>query len=217
MTPTPAAQFLSIITILVHLKLLYYCEVVRLTVRACAGRCSSAAQVGEKASELRRGMIAMKDDATSLILIYGVSISGLALCSYFLFRLRSAAPQHCSRASRFHRSQSMAEFSYFHIVVMSLLRGMNSDAPWQQYYSSNRVTGSGFWFVFNLFGRFVLMRMFLESIAVSQVCARLPLTSVRHDTRSRADSMACCKRNTSCRCGHQPPRCSIPPASSHAP
>ena len=32
-------------------------------------------------------MIAMKDDATSLILIYGVSISGLALCSYFLFRL----------------------------------------------------------------------------------------------------------------------------------
>jgi hypothetical protein len=65
----------------------------------------------------------------------------------------------------------MAEYSYFHIVVMSLLRGMNSDAPWQQYYFSNRVTGSMFWFVFNLFGRFVLMRMFLESIAVSQVRA----------------------------------------------
>jgi hypothetical protein len=43
-------------------------------------------QVGEKASEFRRGMIAMKDEATSLTLIYGVSIGGLALCSYFLFR-----------------------------------------------------------------------------------------------------------------------------------
>lgn len=66
--------------------------------RACAGHSSSAAQVGEKASELRRGMIAMKDDATSLILIYGVSISGLALCSYFLFRLCTATPQHRIRA-----------------------------------------------------------------------------------------------------------------------
>ena len=63
----------------------------------------------------------------------------------------------------------MAEYSYFYNVISSLLRGMNSDAPWQQYVSANRVTGSGFWFVFNLFGRFVLMRMFLESVAVSQV------------------------------------------------
>lgn len=63
----------------------------------------------------------------------------------------------------------MSEYSYIHNVIMSLLRGMNSDAPWQQYYFANRVTGSGFWFIFNLFGRFVLMRMFLESIAVSQV------------------------------------------------
>jgi len=65
----------------------------------------------------------------------------------------------------------MADYSYFNNVIISLLRGMNSDAPWQQYYASNRITGSGFWFVFNLFGRFVLMRMFLESIAVSQVCS----------------------------------------------
>jgi hypothetical protein len=64
----------------------------------------------------------------------------------------------------------MEEYSYFSIVIMSLLRGMNSDSPWQKYYSANRITGSVFWFVFNLFGRFVLMRMFLESIAVSQVC-----------------------------------------------
>jgi hypothetical protein len=63
----------------------------------------------------------------------------------------------------------MADYSYFNNVITSLLRGMNSDAPWQQYYASNRITGSGFWFIFNLFGRFVLMRMFLESIAVSQV------------------------------------------------
>ncbi len=76
----------------------------------------------------------------------------------------------------------MADFSYMHVVISSLLRGMNSDAPWQEYYASNRVTGSAFWFVFNLFGRFVLMRMFLESVAVSQVmtcdvmvCAAVPL------------------------------------------
>ena len=63
----------------------------------------------------------------------------------------------------------MAEYSYFSDVISSLLRGMNSDAPWRNYHSSNRITGSAFWFIFNLFGRFVLMRMFLESIAVSQV------------------------------------------------
>lgn len=63
----------------------------------------------------------------------------------------------------------MAEYSYMSDVISSLLRGMNSDAPWQHYHSANRATGSAFWFVFNLFGRFVLMRMFLESVAVSQV------------------------------------------------
>ncbi len=47
--------------------------------------------MGEKASELRRGMIAMKDDATSLLVIYGVSISGLALFAYFLFRCAHVA------------------------------------------------------------------------------------------------------------------------------
>jgi hypothetical protein len=54
--------------------------------RCCSSLPSPALQVGEKASELRRGMIAMKDDATSLVVIYGVSLSGLALSSYFLFR-----------------------------------------------------------------------------------------------------------------------------------
>jgi hypothetical protein len=55
---------------------------------------SRTLQVGEKASELRRGMIAMKDDATSLVVIYGVSLSGLALSSYFLFRSRAAQRPH---------------------------------------------------------------------------------------------------------------------------
>ena len=63
----------------------------------------------------------------------------------------------------------MQEYSYINIVIVSLLRGMNSDSPWRGYYAANRITGSTFWFCFNLFGRFVLMRMFLESIAVSQV------------------------------------------------
>ena len=82
-------QLLSIITILVHLKLLYYTEVTPLCC-PCRRR-SHTVQVGEKASELRRGMIAMKDDASSLVLIYSVSISGLALCAYFLFRWPSPA------------------------------------------------------------------------------------------------------------------------------
>jgi hypothetical protein len=82
-------QLLSIITILVHLKLLYYTEV---TPPCCpCRRRSHAVQVGVKASELRRGMIAMKDDASSLVLIYSVSISGLSLCAYFLFRWPSPA------------------------------------------------------------------------------------------------------------------------------
>ena len=90
----------------------------------------------------------------------------------------------------------MWEYSYINIVIVSLLRGMNSDSPWRQYYASNRITGSAFWFCFNLFGRFVLMRMFLESIAVSQVrraaCfSRMPLTPC---------SMGCCRRSTWCRC-----------------
>jgi hypothetical protein len=85
-------QLLSIITILVHLKLLYYTEVALPCCPCC--RRSRAMQVGEKASELRRGMIAMKDDASSLVLIYGVSISGLALCAYFLFRCPLPAQLH---------------------------------------------------------------------------------------------------------------------------
>jgi hypothetical protein len=36
----------------------------------------------------------MKDDATSLILIYAVSIGGLALCAYFLLRLLLLYPVH---------------------------------------------------------------------------------------------------------------------------
>lgn len=56
--------------------------------------------MGEKASELRRGMIAMKDDATSLFVIYGVSISGLALFAYFLFRsARAVYSRSCSTRS----------------------------------------------------------------------------------------------------------------------
>jgi hypothetical protein len=78
----------------------------------------------------------------------------------------------------------MAEYSYMSDVISSLLRGMNSDAPWQHYYSANRVTGSAFWFVFNLFGRFVLMRMFLESVAVSQV--PLPLRPAAYGALKRA-------------------------------
>jgi hypothetical protein len=42
-------------------------------------------------------MIAMKDDATSLFVIYGVSISGLALFAYFLFRsARAVHSRSCS-------------------------------------------------------------------------------------------------------------------------